>query len=83
MNDLSKDFALLLDTVDAVRADLASNLLDSAGIPNLQHSPDFDVAELGVAAHAAVRGVSVYVPKPAFESARAILQEAWGQDFTG
>lgn len=80
MSSLDEKFALVLDTVSAVKADLACNLLSAEGIPTYQHSPDFDVAELGVAAHAAVRGVSVYVPKRAREWALEILEDAWGKD---
>lgn len=79
-NSLDDEFALVLDTIPKIKADLACNLLKGEGIPSMQHSPDFDVAELGVAAHAAVRGVSVYVPKAASERAFEILREAWGED---
>ncbi len=75
--------ALLLDTVPSVTADLARNLLQAEGIPVVQHSPDFDVAELGVAAHGMLRGVSVYVPASALARAREILAEAWGEDGEG
>lgn len=74
---------LLLDTVPSVTAELARNLLQAAGIPVIQHSPDFDVAELGVAAHGMLRGMSVYVPASALERAREILAEAWGEDGEG
>ena len=80
MSRLESDFALLLDTVDAIKADLACDLLDQAGVPYMRHSPDFDVAELGVAAHNAVRGVSVLVPRSALGRARAALRAAWGED---
>ena len=79
-NSLDDEFALVLDTIPKIKADLACNLLKGEGIPSMQHSPDFDVAELGVAAHAAVRGVSVYVPKAAKERALEILREAWGEE---
>jgi hypothetical protein len=69
---------LLLDTVDKTTADLARSLLQAAGIPTLFHGPDFDVAELGAAAHQTARGVSVYVPNGAREKAQAVLDEAWG-----
>ena len=75
--------ALLLDTVDKVTADLARNLLETAGIPVFLDSPDFDVAELGVAAHGMLRGMSVYVPGSALERSREILAEAWGEDGEG
>ena len=77
MDKISDEFAMLLDTVSKVSADLACDLLKDAGIPALQHGPDFDVAELGAAAHDALRGVSVFVPKRALEKARAVLAEAW------
>jgi len=72
------DHDLLLDTVDKTTADLAKSLLEAAGIPTLFHGPDFDVAELGAAAHQTSRGVSVYVPKGASERAQAVLDAAWG-----
>ncbi len=74
---------LLLDTVNQVTADLARNLLQGAGIPVCLDSPDFDIAELGVAAHGMLRGMSVYVPASALARAREILAEAWGEDAEG
>lgn len=74
----SGEHDLLLDTVDKITADLAQGLLSAAGIPSLLHGPDFDMAELGTAAHQTLRGVSVYVPKGARERAQAVLDEAWG-----
>lgn len=79
MKSPAEEHDLLLDTVDKTTADLARNLLKGAGIPTLLHGPDFDVAELGVAAHRSSRGVSVYVPKGMREQAQAVLDEAWGQ----
>ena len=64
-------------------ADLARNLLETAGIPVYLDSPDFDVAELGVAAHGMLRGMSVYVPASAAKRAREILDEAWGKEGEG
>ena len=78
MEGASSEHDLLLDTVDPVTADLARSLLKEAGIPSLLHGPDFDVAELGTAAHQTLRGTSVYVPRGALERARAVLDEAWG-----
>lgn len=75
---MDADFALLLEGVNKVQADLAKNLLDAAGIPSLQKGPDFDVAELGRAAHDMIRGVDVYVPRSALERAQVLLEEAWG-----
>ncbi|MDA1266612.1 MAG: DUF2007 domain-containing protein [Planctomycetota bacterium] len=74
----SDEHDLLLDSVDKTVADMAKGLLEAAGIPCLFHGPDFDVAELGTAAHQSSRGVSVYVPKGAREKAQAVLDKAWG-----
>jgi len=49
-----------------------------AGIPSLAHTPDFDMAELGRAAHDQVRGGVLLVPHALLEKARAALEEAWG-----
>ena len=73
-----EEFALLLDSADAVEADLARNLLDAAGIPSLTTGPDFDIAELGVAAHHVVRGASVFVTRDRLKEAQGVLCEAWG-----
>lgn len=80
MSSIEKDYALLLDTVTKVTADLACDVLKGSGIPTLQHGPDFDVAELGSAAHDFTRGVSVFVPNSAVERARAVLAETWGEE---
>ena len=80
MSKPEDDFALLVEGGNAVRLDLARNLLEEAGLPCLIHGPDFDVAELGFAAHAAVRHANLYVPTEALEKARALLAEAWGAE---
>ncbi len=80
MGTSESEQALLLDTVEKTTADLACNLLREAQIPAVQQGPDFDVAELGAAAHDSVRGVSVIVPKAALEQARKVLRAAWGED---
>jgi hypothetical protein len=72
------DFARLLEAADLVAIELARNLLDEAGIPSLVHGPDFDMAELGVAAHHAVRRRDLYVPRRALARAQAVLERAWG-----
>ncbi len=77
MRETDQDIALLLEGVDSIESDLAKNLLAGAGIPCLTKGPDFDVAELGRAAHDAVRGTDLYVPRSALELARSILEEAW------
>ena len=83
MKSVPEEHDLLLDTVDRVTAELARGLLEEAQIPTLFHSPDFDVAELGVAAHQTLRGVSVYVPRGQRARAQAILDEAWGSSPPG
>jgi len=80
MGRVADDYACLLDSVGLVDARLARDLLAEAGIPSLLHGPDFNFAELGPASHAAVRGVSVYVPHRALSEARAVLRAAWGED---
>ncbi|MAF65493.1 MAG: hypothetical protein CMJ84_07530 [Planctomycetes bacterium] len=79
MSKPGEDFALLIEGGDSVHLDLARNLLEQAGLPCLVHSDDFDVAELGTAAHAVLRLGNLYVPHGALESARALLAEAWGE----
>lgn len=78
MGRLEDDYALLLDGVDHVRAELARSILEAEGIPAMIHGPDFDVVELGIAAHASVRGVSIFVPKISEGPAREALEAAWG-----
>ncbi len=77
-----QDFARLLAGAGPVESALAAQLLDAAGIPSLVHGPDFDVAELGVAAHQTLRGADLYVPRSALERARQVLDEAWGEGAT-
>jgi hypothetical protein len=74
----AKDFDLLLEAVDPFAAEMAKDLLAEAGIPCLIHSPDFDVVELGKAAHDATRHPDLYVPKGTLARAREILEEARG-----
>jgi len=74
------EFALLLESVNKIEADLAQNLLKEAGIPSMTKGPDFDVAELGRSAHDMIRGQDLYVPASALERARAVLEHAWGKD---
>jgi hypothetical protein len=76
----SEDYALLLEASEATEVELARGLLDAAGIPICVHGPDFDVAELGRAAHDVVRRPNVYVPKGALVRAQAVLAGAWGGD---
>lgn len=78
MAKIDEEYALVLEHVDKTVADMARNLLEQEGIPTLLHGPDFDIAELGLAAHSQVRGVGVYVPRTAFDRASEVLAEAWG-----
>jgi len=78
MTSIEGEIAVLLDTVGPISAGLAAGLLEEAGIPSTTGGPDFDIAELGTAAHSFTRGVTVLVPKTAFDKARALLDEAWG-----
>ena len=77
MSSTRADFALLLASPDPVEADLARDLLESAGIPSMLHGQDRDFAELG-AGHAGISRPDLLVPKSAFERAREVLIEAWG-----
>jgi len=72
------DFAAVLRGAHGVESDMARDVLREADIPCLVHGPDFDVAELGVAAHGMVRGTNVYVSRALLERARDVLQAAWG-----
>jgi len=74
------DPAVLLEAANPTVLELARGLLAEAGIPCLVQGPDFDVAELGLAAHQSVRGGDLLVPASALERARAVLEEAWGSE---
>jgi hypothetical protein len=71
-------FVRLLEAPDAVEAELARGLLESAGIPALLHGQDRDLAELGAAIHMRISRPDVYVPAAELERARRVLDEAWG-----
>jgi len=77
MRETDQDIVLLLEGVGSIESDLAKNLLADAGIPCLTKGPDFDVVELGQAAHDSLRGTDLYVPRSALGLARSILEEAW------
>ena len=79
MPRMDDEFALVLDGVDKMTADMARGLLRAAGIPSLLHGADFDIAELGLAAHSMIGGIGVYVPAAAFDKASEILAAAWGE----
>jgi hypothetical protein len=76
----SDDYALLIEAVEPIELDLALGLLEQAGIPTLVHGGDFDLAELGLAAHNATRRPNLYVPHLLRGRARAVLDEAWGAE---
>jgi hypothetical protein len=76
---MKQERALLLEAANRVELDLAVNLLEEEGIPCVIEGPDFDVAELGRAAHDTLRGQNLYVPRSALERARAILDRAWSE----
>src|ERR1700741_3848197 len=78
MSSTRADFALLLASPDPVEADLARDLLSSEGIPSMLHGQDRDLAEMGAASHDGISRPDLLVPKSAFERAREVLSEAWG-----
>jgi hypothetical protein len=77
MASTRSEFALLLAAPDPVEADLAKDLLSSAGIPCMLHGPDRDFGELGAAAHSVLIRPDLLVPKSALARARALLRETW------
>ena len=79
MSSPSNDFARVLTAADRVTLELARDLLGGAGIPSLAHGPDCDVAELGRAAHDAMRRQDLYVPREAHARALELLEQAWGR----
>lgn len=78
MKQPNEGFAVLAEGLNGVSLALAKNVLEVAGIPCLVDGPDFDVAELGRAAHDQVRGGVLLVPRPLLARARAALEAAWG-----
>ena len=83
MKGFDEDYAKLLDLADHTTGELARAILDTEGIPHVTQGPDFDVVELGLAAHTGLRGASLYVPHAAFAKARALLVAAWGEGRPG
>jgi hypothetical protein len=79
MGSPSEDFDRILTAADSVTIQLARDILAAAGIPSLAHGPDFDVAELGRAAHDVMRRQDLYVPRGAGERSLDLLEEAWGE----
>lgn len=74
------EFEVVLASVAFVEGELARELLQSAGIPCLLHSPDFDIAEIGLGAYGHLRSGDLLVPRGSRTAARAALVEAWGED---
>lgn len=73
------EFDVVLSSVAFVEGELARELLQSAGIPCLLHSPDFDIAEIGLASYAQLRSGDLLVPRGSRPAARAALVDAWGE----
>ena len=73
--------AVLIEGLNAIELSMAKSLLNEAGIPSIARGPDFDVAELGRAAHDMLRGQDLLVPASALERAQSVLEQAWGPDF--
>jgi hypothetical protein len=71
------EFALLLAAPDPVEAEMARELLTSAGIPSVLHGNDRYSTDLGSSLSGNVWRPDLLVPKTAFEQARALLREAW------
>lgn len=78
MKHPNEDLAVAAEGLNGVSLALAKNVLDVAGIPCMVHGPDFDVAELGRAAHDQVRGGVLLVPRTLLARARAALEETLG-----
>ena len=66
----------IVGVLEAMPAKWYFGLLEQAGIPSTTRGPDFDVAELGSAAHAMIRGTQVIVPAAALAAARSVLTAA-------
>lgn len=77
MTDDRTDVSVLLEGVTSYEARMVKTLLEDVQIPCLFDGPDFDVAELGRAAHDNLRGVTILVPSAALGRARERLAEAW------
>lgn len=78
MSTTGDDRRLLVEAADYVELQMVKGILAGEGIPCVVEGPDFDVAELGRAAHDMLRGQDVYVPASAYERAKAALDEAFG-----
>lgn len=76
MKSHDESYALLAEGINGIEVGLLKSLLAAAGIPCLAKGKDFDVIELGSAAHDMLRGTNLYVPHAALEQARALLEAA-------
>ena len=74
---------LILAAPNAIQLELATGLLEGAGIPTITHGQDRDLAEFGQAFHNVVARPDLYVPLAAFEKARRVLIEAMGEEIEG
>ena len=74
-----KDFDRVLISADPVTIELAQGVLSAAGIPSVANGPDFDVAELGRAAHDVMRHQDLLVPRGTQTRALDLLEQAWGK----
>lgn len=79
MGSLRTDFDLLLESPESVEADLAIELLASAGIPTFLHSSNVGIAGRLGAEFLSYRA-DLYVPKGARARAEQVLREAWGDE---
>ncbi|MCZ6598507.1 MAG: DUF2007 domain-containing protein [Planctomycetota bacterium] len=81
MGRLDEDYALLLDNVDSIQANLARNLLDSAGIPSFAdeltpHVPGYFA--MGFTAR-----MRVFVRHEDVEKAQLLLDKVWDGEAEG
>ncbi len=71
----------LLEGPEPQTAELARGLLEAEGIPTLLQGADTGIGVWGVPLkHVAFTYPDLFVPGSAFERAREILREAWGED---
>lgn len=77
MESRRDDFDLVLDAVTPAEAELAKELLESAGIPCM--GQDVDLLDPVTVITSGITRQSVYVPKGRSEQARVILDGAWSK----
>ena len=84
MKSRDESYALLAEGINGIEVGLLKSLLEAEGIPCLAKGQDFDVVELGSAAHDMLRGTNLYVPHAALEKAQALLKSAnWNSEEPG